>query len=275
MSLKFFNGLLFSLFNTHTNYLCFRVKKMEGITGKRALVTGGGSGIGLGIANLLAENGATVYILSRDKQKLEKAASESENKLIPLQGDISDWSGTRKAVEEILPIQLLVNNAAVFSFQSTLEITENDYNHVMNINLKGAINFMQFIANDLISRNLNGRFVNISSVGSVRAKEGTILYACSKAALDMATKCFALELGPKNIRVNAVNPTLVRTDMTKDYIDDPKYADIINDSVKRIPYQGRIAKVEEMANATLFLLSDKSEMITGHCLLVDGGQSIS
>ena len=244
---------------------------MDGITGKRALVTGGSAGIGLAIAKKLSENGATVYIIGRSKEKLDKAVEASGKKLIPLQCDISDWSKTRKIVESILPIELLVNNAGTVCLASVLETTEEQYNKTMNLNLKAAINLTQFVANDLINRKLGGRVVNISSQASGRANVNGAIYSASKAALDMATKCFALELGPHNIRVNSVNPTLVWTELSKTVFTDPKKT---SKFTSRIPL-GRCAEVDEIANPTIFLLSDKSKLITGHCLWVDGGYSLT
>ena len=190
--------------------------KMSGIAGKRALVTGGGSGIGLAIARKLMENGAAVYIMGRNKEKLNNAVKESGNKLHPIQCDVSDWAETRKVIKNILPIQLLVKNAGVLISESVSTFSENSYNSTMNINLKGPINLTQFVTNDLLERKLAGNVVNISSILAEKSIEGLINYCCSKAALDMATKCFALELGSKNIRVNSVNPTAITTDMTAD-----------------------------------------------------------
>ena len=240
---------------------------MSGITGKKALVTGGASGIGLAIANKLLENGATVYILDKSKEKLDKAVLESGNKFIPLQCDVSDWSGIRNVVNNVLPIQLLVNNAAIVCKEAALEITEAAVDTTFAVNVKGPINLTQFVANDLITRNLPGRVVNISTMLSGRAIPNNLVYCSSKAALDMATKCFALELGPKNIRVNAVNPTYVPTELTKSLLKNKEFVSSI---LSRTPLQ-RFATAEEVANTTLFLLSDSSEMITGHCLWIDGG----
>ena len=239
---------------------------MKGIKGKRALVTGGGSGIGLAIAKQLVENGAVVYILGRNKEKLDNAVTDSGKEMIPIQCDITDWDGTREIVKNILPIHLLVNNSGTAAGENVLELKEKSLDQVMNTNLKGAINLTQFVASDLIARNLPGRVVNVSSVLAGRAEENCISYCCSKAAMDMATKCFALELGPKNIRVNSVNPTYVLTDLTRAKLSTEFYSRIVN----KIPAE-RVATVEEIANATLFLLSDQSEMIHGHSLLVDGG----
>ena len=242
-----------------------------GIAGKRALVTGGGKGIGLTISKKLIELGATVYVADCNKDFLKNAVAETGNKIIPLEADVSQWEATRAVIKDILPIDLLVNNAGVILFKPILESTEEDYCRLMDTNVKGLINLTQFVANDLIARNKGGRIVNLASQAAVRAFEGAGFYCISKAAVDMATKCFALELGPKNIRVNAVNPTVVRTDLTRYVWDDPeKYKPFIS----RVPL-GRIAEPEDVANAVVFLLSDKSEMITGHSLLVDGGFTVA
>ena len=238
-----------------------------GITGKRALVTGGGRGIGLAIAKKLQELGATVYIADWNAELLKSAVSESGNKLIPLEVDVSKWITAREIIKKILPIDLLVNNAGIQILKPILEATEEDYNKIMDVNLKGVINFTQFVANDLIARNKEGRIVNVSSLGALKAGENRGLYCCSKAAVDMATKCFALELGPKNIRVNSVNPVFVRTSMSQSLWSNPER---LKHALNRIALK-RIAEVEDIADAVAFLLSDKSEMITGHSLVVDGG----
>ena len=242
-----------------------------GISAKRALVTGGGKGIGLAIAKKLLDLGATVYIAGRNKETLKRAVAESGNKLIPLEVDVSKWDATREIIKDILPIDLLINNAGVLITNSILKCTEEEYSKIMDINLKSQLNLTQFVANDLIKRNRGGRIVNISSDLALRAFENFGLYCCSKAAIDMATKCFALELGPKNIRVNAVNPTWVRTEMTQDYWSHPNDLKLVNASIP----MGRIVEVHEVADTVIFLLSDKSEMITGHSLLVDGGFTTS
>ena len=241
-----------------------------GIAGKRAVVTGGGGGIGYAIAKKLLDNGAIVYIIDNNRNLLEKATSESGKKLIPLEVDVSDWEATRKVVKDILPIQLLVNNAAVLVSKSVLDATEEEYYKMMDVNLKGNINLTQFIAQDLIDRNMGGKVVNMSSQCSTRVTPNSLIYSCTKAAIDMATKCFALELGPKSIKVNAINPTVVRTEMGRRIWSKP---DLLAESLNRIPV-GRLAEAEDIADAALFLLSDNSAMITGHCLFVDGGYTL-
>ena len=149
----------------------FQVLKLNptdyGIAGKRTLVTGGG--IGFAVAKKLLKLGATVYIADWNKDLLENAVSESENKLIPLEVDVSKWDATREIIKDILPIYLLVNNAGIQPVKSILEITEQDYSKIMDINLKSQINLTQFVANDLINRNKKGRIVNIASDLSFRA----------------------------------------------------------------------------------------------------------
>ena len=241
--------------------------KHSGIEGKRALVTGGARGIGLAIAKSLLELKATVYIADCNKEALNKAVMESGNKLIPLEIDVSKWDDTRNVVKNILPIHLLVNNAATLFVETVLEAAEEHYLKTMNTNLKSGINLTQFIARDLIHRNLPGSVVNISSQCSTRVIKDYLFYNCSKAAIDIATKCFALELGPKNIRVNAVNPTLTRTENARWVWDYPERLDPF---LERVPL-AKIAETKDIANAVNFLLSDDSAMITGHCLYVDGG----
>ncbi|MCL4148855.1 UNVERIFIED_CONTAM: hypothetical protein GTU68_025750 [Idotea baltica] len=129
------------------------------------------------------------------------------------------------------------------------------------------MNITQTVAKGLISKKESGCIVNISSQASLLALRDHLIYSLTKASLDMMTKSFALELGPHNIRINAVNPTVVMTDMGKMVWSDPAKASVM---LSRIP-QGRFAEVEEVVNVVIFLLSDKSEMINGHALPVEGG----
>lgn len=239
---------------------------MKKFSGKRAFVTGGGRGIGRTIAIKLAELGAEVYTVSRSEESLKSLEQQHPGiKTIPL--DVSDWDKTRKVVEGLEPIHLLVNNAAIGVVTPVLEATEKQFDDVYSVNVKPIINITQAVAKGLITRKESGSVVNISSQASQRALPNHLIYGSSKAAVDMITKTFALELGPYNIRVNAVNPTVVMTEMGKIGWSDPNKAQVM---LSRIP-QGRFAEEIEIANAVIYLLSEESQMINGHALPVDGG----
>lgn len=181
--------------------------------------------------------------------------------------DLRDWEATERALSRVGPVDLLVNNAAVALLQPFLEVTKEACDMSFDVNLRAVIQVSQIVARGMIARGVPGAIVNISSQSSQRALANHSVYCSTKGALDMLTKVMALELGPHKIRVNAVNPTVVMTPMGKSNWSDPHKARVVLD---RIPL-GRFAEVENVVDAILFLLSDRSGMTTGSTLPVDGG----
>ncbi|XP_033102594.1 L-xylulose reductase-like isoform X1 [Anneissia japonica] len=245
--------------------------------GKKALVTGAGKGIGRDTVKLLAKCGADVYALSRTQSDLDSLKAEvPEIKTVCV--DLSDWDSTKVAVEGCGPIDLLVNNAAIAKLEPFLEVTKEFYsyylnnyfvNRTMNVNVRQLIQVSQIVARGMVERGLGGSIVNVSSQASLVGLTNHTVYCATKAAVDSLTKTMALELGPKNIRVNSVNPTVVNTAMGKIGWSKPEKAEPMK---RRIPL-GRFAEVEEVVHVILFLLSDKSSMMNGTCLPIDGGMS--
>ncbi|XP_023247530.1 L-xylulose reductase-like [Copidosoma floridanum] len=234
---------------------------------KRILVTGGCQGIGKGICLRLSEYKGTVIALSNNKDNLAKLSQEYPN-IRTVCVNLLDWDATREAVKSVLPIDLLVNNAGIGSHGSWLKVTSTDFDDTFGVNVKAMFNVSQVVAQNMIERNVkSGAIVNLSSQTGVTAHKDFTVYCCSKAAVTMLTKSLARELGPHNIRVNCVQPTLVMTDSTKNFIKDIKKAE---DMKNRIPL-GRFAEVEDVVDAVVYLLSDRSSMITGTGLPVDGG----
>ncbi|KAG9350311.1 hypothetical protein JZ751_026665 [Albula glossodonta] len=215
--------------------------------GKRAIVTGAGKGIGRATALALARSGAEVTAVTRTQADLDSLLKECPS-IRPLCVDLSDWEATEAAFKDLGPMDLLVNNAACAPLQPFLEITPDQFDICFNVNVKGALHVAQIVARGMKARGCGGSIVNISSQASQCALENHAVYCATKAALDMLTKVMALELGHYQIRVNAVNPTVVMTKMG-----------ILN------------WKVEDVVNSILFLLSDKSAMTNGVTLPVDGG----
>jgi L-xylulose reductase len=234
--------------------------------GKRALVTGAGQGIGRAIAVRLAASGAEVVALSRTQKHLDSLGKEVPG-IKTVSVDMSDWTATKAAVESIGPIDLLVNNAAQTSLQPFLDITPDNLDRLFNINVKGSINVAQVVAKGMVARKEGGAIVNVSSKASQTALQDHTAYCSMKAALDMVTKVMALELGPHKIRVNAVNPTVVMTEMGILAWSDPQKATPV---LNRIPL-GKFAEVDDVVNAVMYLLSDQAKFITGVTLPVDGG----
>jgi L-xylulose reductase len=235
------------------------------VAGKRVLVTGAGKGIGRTTAKLLAERGAEVVALSRSVADLESLAAEIGCETITC--DLADLSATRAAAEGAMPIDLLVNNAGTTVLQPFLESTLEDFNHVMTVNAMAPMVVAQVVAADMIARGIKGAIVNVSSNAAFFGLADHAAYCASKGALDGLTRVMAVELGPKGIRVNSVNPTVTLTPMAVKAWSDPAKAGPVQ---ARIPL-GRFVEPEEVAEVILFLLSDAAAMVHGVSLPVDGG----
>lgn len=235
-------------------------------SGKRALVTGAGKGIGRATALALARGGSKVIAVTRTKADLDSLIQECPS-IEPLCVDLSDWDATEKALKDIGPVDLLVNNAAYGNLQPFLEVTPDQFDLSFSINVKAALHVAQIVARGMKARGSGGSIVNISSQASQCALKDHAVYCATKGALDMLTRVMALELGPHQIRVNSVNPTVVMTKMGKIAWSDPEKAESM---MSRIPL-GKFAEVEDVVNSILFLLSDKSAMTNGAILPVDGG----
>ncbi|XP_012220519.1 L-xylulose reductase isoform X1 [Linepithema humile] len=234
--------------------------------GKRILVTGAGQGIGRELALRLSKYKGQVFALSKTKKNLDNLIA-ADSKIQPVCVDLQDWDATRKAIQSILPIDLLVNNAGVACLSPFLDTTPEGFDLTFEVNVKAVFNVSQVVAKDIIKRKSSGSIVNISSQAGQAALKDHAIYCASKGAIDMLTKSMALELGPHNIRVNAVSPTVVMTEMGKLGWSDPqKAASMIN----KIPLN-RFAEVDEVVDPIVYLLSDHSSMINGVCLPVDGG----
>ncbi|KAG0715448.1 L-xylulose reductase [Chionoecetes opilio] len=239
---------------------------MGKFSGRRALVTGAGAGIGRATALKLAEMGAEVFALSKTQANLETLKQECPSINI-ICVNLENWTDAREAVKKILPIHHLVNNAGYAEVGPFLEATQECFDKIFNVGVKAMLNISQVVTADLVTRQIRGSVVNLSSQAAQRALKDHTVYCCAKSAVEMMTKMIALELGPKGIRCNAVAPTVVMTDMGRVGWADPVKA---RDMISRIP-QGRFAEVEEVVNAIVFLLSDESDMVNGHSLPVDGG----
>ncbi|KAJ8363676.1 hypothetical protein SKAU_G00125070 [Synaphobranchus kaupii] len=234
--------------------------------GKRAMVTGAGKGIGRATALALARSGAEVTAVTRTQSDLDSLLIECAS-IRTVCVDLSDWEATEAALKDLGPVDLLVNNAACAPLQPFLEVTADQFDKAFNINVKGALHVAQIVARGMKARGAGGSIVNISSQASQRPFKDHTVYCTTKAALDMLTKVMALELGPYQIRVNAVNPTVVMTDMGIVNWSDPEKAK----NMKSCIPMGKFAEVEDVVNSILFLLSEKAAMANGVTLPVDGG----
>lgn len=233
--------------------------------GKRVLVTGAGKGIGRNIVRSLKESNAQVIALSRTVADLESLAAEVECETIAV--DLVDVAATQTAVEALEPIDLLVNNAGVAILEPFLETSVEAFDKTMAVNVRAVLVVSQIVARGMIERGNGGAIVNVSSQSSMRAVQDHTTYCTSKGALDQLTRMMALELGPHNIRVNSVNPTVVLTPMGKRAWADPAKGGPMK---ARIPL-GRFADPEHVSQTVIYLLSNQADMVHGVILPIDGG----
>ena len=234
--------------------------------GKNVLVTGSGRGIGRGIAIALARSGANVYALSKTKTNLDSLVKEVPN-IQPIQVDLQDWDATVNTVDKLEKLDGLVNNAGIIPMPvGAIDVPKEAIDQVIDVNLKAAVNLMQLVGKKMIIAEKGGSIVNMSSILGHRAVRGTLSYCVAKAGLNMATKVFALELAKYKIRVNSLSPALVRTETLEQLLGQ----DSLEHSASRMPV-GRLCEVEDIVDSVLFLLSDRSQMITGSDVVIDGG----
>ena len=233
--------------------------------GKRILVTGAGKGIGRDIARLLTACGAQVVALSRTQADLDSLAGEVNCETITV--DIGDANQARSAAAQAGVVHMLVNNAGISIPESFLDTSPDSFDQTMAVNVRGSMIVSQVVARGMIDRGLGGAIVNVSSQASQASLADHTAYCASKGALDQLTRVMALELGPHNIRVNAVNPTVTMTPMGKMAWSDPARS---GPMLAKIPL-GRFADPIDVAHAVAFLLSEQADMIHGATLPVDGG----
>ena len=237
----------------------------EGMT---ILVTGSANGIGRGIATKLTAAGAQVFALNKDKEALDDLVKAIPS-IAVIRQDLKEWGQTRDAVSVIDKIDGLVNCAAVLKHgTAAVDVKKEDIDYVLDVTRKAAINLMQVVGTKMIMNGKEGSIVNASSVGGMYAYKNLMAYCVPKAGLNMATKVFALELAPKKIRVITVAQTAVKTNMFYECLGDND----INSVIFKMPI-GCLNEVENIVKAILFLLSDKSKMMTGAILTVDGGRT--
>ena len=240
------------------------------LDGRRALVTGGGRGIGLAAASALAEAGAHVTLAARTAQEIEDAAAAIRargQKAEALVLDVTDIEAVRRAVASHEPFQVLVNNAGTNRPKMLTDVTVEDFDAIMGLNVRAAYFVAQAVAKRLLGAKLPGSIVNISSqMGHVGAARRTV-YCASKHAMEGFTKAMAIELAPHNIRVNSLGPTFLETPMTRPFFENKAFRDEVLGKIKL----GRLGQLEELTGAIVFLASDASSLMTGSALVLDGG----
>lgn len=240
------------------------------LDGKRALITGASSGIGLGAAVALAEAGAEVLLAARSEDKLSacvKSLVANGLQAAALPMDISDIDQTQATIAEQDTIDILVNSAGTARHSAAVDTNLADYDFVTDLNVKSAYFITQAVAKKLLAAKKPGSLINISSQMAHVGGVDRAVYCATKHAVEGFTKSMAIELGPHSIRVNTVCPTFIKTPMTKPTFDDPEKVSWLEQKIKL----GRIGEVEDIMGPVVFLASDASSLITGSSLLVDGG----
>lgn len=241
------------------------------LRGRVAIVTGGSRGIGRGIAEVLARNGATCIVTGRNEERLKEVeavlqAIEPTCRAAVLHVENMQEVETfaKEIYGELGRIDILVNNAGITDDQLLLRMKEEQWDQVLETNLKGVFNCTKAVARYMLKKKY-GRIVSISSVIALMGNPGQANYAASKAGMIGFTKAVARELARKRITVNAIAPGYIQTDMTE------KMEERAKEGILSLIPQGRLGSVEDVANAVLFLVSDAASYITGHVLNVSGG----
>lgn len=240
------------------------------LEGKRALVTGAGRGIGLACAAALAEAGADVVLAARSLDELEAAAAAIRRRggsADAMELDVTNLAGTRSAIADAQPFDILVNNAGGNRPKPFVEATEEDFDAVIDLNLKAAFFVAQAVARRMIEAGVKGSIIHMGSqMGHVGGAHRSI-YCASKWAIEGLNKAMALDLAAHGIRSNTIAPTFIETPMTRPFLEDKVLLGSVLSKIKL----GRLGQVEDLMGAVVFLASDASALMTGSSLVVDGG----
>lgn len=240
------------------------------LDGKRALVAGASSGIGLGCAVALAEAGAHVVMAARGVDRLNDAVADLKAAGHSAEGvalDISDLAAVKAVVAIHGPFDILCNSAGLARHTAAFDTTEETFDLVMDANVKGAYFLAVEVARALADSGMPGSIMTISSQMAHVGGIDRAVYCATKHAVEGFTKSMAIEWGPKQIRVNTICPTFIRTPLTASTFDNPDRRAWIEEKIKL----GRVGEVEDIMGAVVYLASDASAMVTGSALLIDGG----
>lgn len=251
---------------------------MASLVNKVVIITGASSGIGEATAILFAQRGAKVTLGGRDQSRLKavmdrciEASSGHSDRFMTIQGDITDSKVreemVRKTVEKFGCLDIVVPNAGVYPSDATIDAPESTFDRIFDVNVKSVFYLIQQAVPHL--EKSNGNIVSVSSIGSTTTYSPFVLYNMSKATVDHMTRCLSLDLGPRGIRVNAVNPSVISTNLFNEL--PTSFDEMAASERTKMPF-GELGTAEDIAEAIAFLASDSAKFITGECLLVDGGR---
>jgi NAD(P)-dependent dehydrogenase (short-subunit alcohol dehydrogenase family) len=240
------------------------------LAGKHALVTGAGRGIGLAMAAALARAGAAVKLAARTTHEIEAAAHalrEEGFQAEALYLDVSDFAAMADRIEATGPFDILVNNAGINRPMPMTDVTPEDYDAVLDLNLKSAFFVAQAVARGMIEAGKGGSLIHTGSQMGHVGGPARSLYCASKWGLEGMSKAFALDLAQYNIRSNTIAPTFIETPLTKPFLDNPAFRASVLQKIKL----GRLGTVQDVMGAVVFLASPAASLMTGTSLVVDGG----
>lgn len=237
------------------------------LDGKKALVTGAGRGIGLGGAAALAEAGAAVTLVARSSQEIDAAASAIGLGASAFALDVRDIEAVISFFSSRAAFDIVVNNAGTNRPKSMLDVSREDYDAVLDLNVKAAFFVAQAAAKRMIEEGLAGSMIHIGSQMGHVGGPNRSLYCASKWALEGMSKAFALDLAPYGIRSNTIAPTFIETPMTRPFLEDEDFRKSVLNKIKL----GRLGQVEDLMGGIVFLASDASALMTGTSLVIDGG----
>lgn len=248
------------------------------LNNKVALITGGAQGIGLGIASVYLEAGASVAICDRNEEGLKKTVDDLRknfgDKIYGLVADISKEEDIKRMVAEAIQkfntIDILVNNAGLSGINYFWEMPVEEWDGVLGINLRGSFLCAKEVTRHMLEKGVKGRIINIASTNAELAATGLAAYCASKGGLLMFTRVAALELGPRGINVNAIAPGSTLTPLTEGFYMLPG----VKESFLKHTPKGRFGEAEDIAKVALFLASEYADWVTGQIIYADGGQSL-
>lgn len=237
------------------------------LDGKRAVVTGAGRGIGLAAAAALAGQGAEVTLIARSAAEIGEAAARIGKQARAVSLNVAEFAAIAKFFAREAPFQILVNNAGTNRPKPMWEVSEEDFDAVLDLNVKSAFFVAKACAQRMIAARVNGSLIHMSSQMGHVGGPNRSLYCASKWAIEGMNKAFALDLATHGIRSNTIAPTFIETPLTRPMFDDAAFKASVLTKIKL----GRIGNVEDVMGAIVFLASDAAALITGTSLVVDGG----